>query len=124
MAEKKAKVSKEAKTEKKAAEKKAVVTAKVYDVLQRPIISEKAAKLAETNGLAFEVAPAATKKEIANAILAVYGVEPVKINVVNVKGKVKSFRGKRKGTQRAVKKAYITLPKGHTVDVLAESAKK
>ena len=119
MAEKKAKVSKEAK-----AEKKAVVNAGVYDVLRRPIISEKAAKLAESNGLVFEVAPNATKKDVENAILAIYNVSPVKVNVVNIKGKIKSFRGKNKGAQRTVKKAYVTLPKGHTVDVLAESAKK
>ena len=108
----------------KKAEKKAVVAAWVYDVLQRPIISEKAAKLAETNGLVFEIAPSATKKDVANAILAIYNVEPEKVNMVNVKGKVKSFRGKSKGMQRMIKKAYITLPKGHAVDILAESAKK
>ncbi|MDR1826280.1 MAG: 50S ribosomal protein L23 [Rickettsiales bacterium] len=119
MTEKKAKVS----TGKKV-EKKAVVTAGVYDVLRRPIISEKAAKLAESDGLVFEVAPNATKKDIENAILAIYGVSPKKVNVANIKGKVKSFRGKNKGAQKTVKKAYVTLPKGHGVDVLAESAKK
>ena len=115
MTEKKAKVS---------AVKKAVVTAKTFDVLQRPIVSEKAAKLAESNGLVFEIAPLATKKDVENAILAVYDVLPVKINIVNAKGKVKSFRNKSKGTQRTIKKAYVTLPKGHTVDILAEAAKK
>ena len=115
MAEKKAKVSKE---------KKVVVSAKTFDVLQRPIISEKAAKLAESNGLVFEVLPTATKKEITNAILAIYGVAPAKINIVNTKGKVKSFRGKNKGVQRMIKKAYVTLPKGTEIDILAESAKK
>ena len=119
MASEKKKVSKELKTE-----KKAVRTPKVYDVLQRPIISEKAAKLAETNGLVFEILPSATKKDVANAILAIYNVLPTKINIVNAKGKVKTFRNKSKGVQRAIKKAYITLPKGHTVDILAESAKK
>ena len=115
MAEKKAKVS---------IEKKAVHSAGVYDVLVRPIISEKAAKLAESNGLVFEVAPSATKKEVANAILAIYAVSPEKINIVNAKGKVKGFRGKQKGVQRTIKKAYIMLPKGHTIDIMAESAKK
>ena len=115
MAEKKAKVS---------TEKKAVLNAGVYDVLRKPIISEKAAKLAEADGMAFEVAPRATKKDVANAILAIYNVKPIKINIVNAKGKEKSFRGKSKGMTRAIKKAYITLPKGHSIDILAESAKK
>lgn len=105
-------------------EKKAVLNAGVYDVLQRPIISEKAAKLAEANGLVFEILPSATKKDVANAILAIYNVAPAKVNIVNVKGKVKSFRNKSKGTQRTIKKAYVTLPKGQTIDILAESAKK
>lgn len=107
-----------------AIKKKAVVTASVYDVLQRPIISEKAAKMAEANGLVFEVSSMATKKDVENAILAIYNVQPLKINIVNAKGKVKSFRGKSKGVQRTIKKAYVTLPKGHTIDILAESAKK
>jgi large subunit ribosomal protein L23 len=105
-------------------EKKVVASANVYDILRRPIISEKAAKLAETNGLAFEVAASATKKDIANAILAIYNVAPVGVNIVNAKGKVKSFRNKSRGTQRAIKKAYIILPKGKTIDVLAEAGKK
>jgi large subunit ribosomal protein L23 len=107
-----------------AIDKKAVLTAKTYDVLQRPIISEKAAKLAESNGLVFEVAPSATKKDVANAVLAIYNTAPAKVNIVNAKGKVKSFRGKGKGAQRAVKKAYITMPKGVEIDILAESGKK
>jgi large subunit ribosomal protein L23 len=104
--------------------KKIVANAATFDVLQRPIISEKAAKLAEANGLAFEVSPSATKKDIANAISAIYNVSPLKINIVNAKGKVKSFRNKSKGTQRTIKKAYITLPKGQTIDILAEAGKK
>jgi large subunit ribosomal protein L23 len=104
-------------------EKKVSAGAATFDVLQRPIISEKSAKLAENNGLAFEVAASATKKDIANAILAIYNVSPVKINIVNGKGKLKSFRGKSKGVQRAIKKAYVTLPKGQTIDILAEASK-
>ena len=99
------------------------ITAKTYDVLVRPIISEKAARAAESNGLVFEISPSATKKEVRDAILAIYNVKPEKINIVNTKGKVKTFRGKSKGTQRTIKKAYITLPKGQTIDILAESAK-
>jgi len=105
------------------ADKKVNITANTYDVLSRPIISEKAAKAAESNGIVFEVAPDATKKEIANAILAIYNVKPAKVNIVNTKGKIKTFRGKSKGQQRTIKKAYVTLPKGQTIDILAESVK-
>jgi large subunit ribosomal protein L23 len=105
-------------------EKKVVLTEKVYDVLRRPIISEKAAKMAENNGIVFEVAAEATKKDVANAINAIYNVSPVKVNIVNTKGKLKVFRNKSKGVQRSIKKAYVTLAKGQTIDILAESAKK
>jgi large subunit ribosomal protein L23 len=106
MAEKKVKV-----------EKKIVATAGMYDVLRRPIISEKAAKLAETGAMAFEVDPRIGKKEIANAIKAIYNVSPEKINIVNQKGKTKTFRGKAKGTQKTIKKAYITLKQGDKIEI-------
>ncbi len=91
-------------------EKKIVATAGIYDILRRPIISEKAAKLSESNGIAFEVAMDATKEDVARAVQAIYGVKPTKVNIVIVKGKVKTFRGRSRGTQRDVKKAYISLP--------------
>ena len=102
-------------------EKKIVATAGIYDILRRPIISEKAAKISESNGVAFEVAADATKEDVARAVLAIYGVKPVKVNIVVVKGKVKTFRGRSTGTQRTVKKAYVTLPADAKLD-LAENA--
>lgn len=105
-------------------EKKITLTAKTYDILRRPIISEKAAKLAEANGLVFETAPDSTKTDIADAVQAIYNVRPAKINIVVAKGKMKTFRNKSKGMQRTIKKAYITLPKGAEIDILAEAGKK
>ena len=91
-------------------EKKIVATAGIYDILRRPIISEKAAKLSESNAVAFEIAADATKEDVARAVQAIYGVKPVKVNIVVTKGKVKTFRGRSTGTQRTVKKAYVSLP--------------
>ena len=101
------------------AEKKIVATAGIYDILRRPIISEKAAKLSESNGVAFEVAPSATKDDVARAVEAIYGVKPTKVNVVVIKGKVKTFRGRSTGTQRTVKKAYVSLPADAKLDLSA-----
>lgn len=101
------------------AEKKIVATAGIYDILRRPIISEKAAKLSESNGVAFEVAMQATKEDVARAVEVIYGVKPTKVNVVVVKGKVKSFRGRSTGTQRTVKKAYVSLPADAKLDLSA-----
>ena len=99
--------------------KKVVATAGMYDVLRRPIISEKSAKLAETGGLCFEIDARATKKDVANAIKAIYNVAPKSVNVLNVKGKTKAFRGKAKGTQKTVKKVYITLPRDAKIEIAA-----
>ena len=101
-------------------EKKIVATAGIYDILRRPIISEKAAKLSESNGIAFEVAVDATKEDVARAVQAIFNVKPTKVNIVVAKGKVKSFRGRNSGTQRTVKKAYVSLPADAKLD-LAES---
>lgn len=100
-------------------EKKIVATAGMYDILRRPIISEKAAKLSESNGIAFEVAMDATKEDVARAVQALYNVKPTKVNIVVAKGKVKSFRGRSSGTQRTVKKAYVSLPADAKLDLSA-----
>ena len=96
-------------------------TAGIYDILRRPIISEKTAKLSESNGIAFEVAADATKEDVARAIQAIYNVKPVKVNIVVAKGKVKSFRGRNSGTQRTVKKAYVSLPADAKLDLAANA---
>ena len=104
----------------KKVEKKLVATANTYDVLRRPIISEKAAKLSENNGVVFEVAMSATKEDVAKAVEVLFNVKPTKVNVVITKGKVKSFRGRSTGTQRKVKKAYVSLPKDAKLDLATD----
>lgn len=103
----------------KKVEKKLVATARTYDVLRRPIISEKAAKLSESNSVVFEVAMSATKEDIAKAVEVLYNIKPTKVNIVITKGKVKSFRGRSTGTQRSVKKAYVSLPADAKLDLSA-----
>lgn len=100
-------------------DKKVVATAAMYDILRRPIISEKTAKMSESNGVAFEVAASATKEDVARAVQAIYNVKPTKVNIVVVKGKEKTFRGRCTGTQRTVKKAYISLPADAQLDLSA-----
>ena len=99
---------------------KLIATAGTYDVLRRPIISEKAAKLSETNGVVFEIAMSATKQDVAKAIEVLFGIKPTKINIVIAKGKVKTFRGRSTGTQRSVKKAYVSLPKDAKLDLATD----
>jgi large subunit ribosomal protein L23 len=96
----------------------AAPTERMYQMFVRPLVTEKTSKLAEGNWLAFEVMPGATKPEIKLAFERLYGVEVARVNTLTHKGKTKGFRG-RKGLRSDVKKAYIKLKAGHTVDLMA-----
>jgi large subunit ribosomal protein L23 len=90
--------------------------AKLYDVIRKPIITEKATMASEANAVVFEVAPEANKPLIKEAVEALFGVKVKAVNTVVTKGKIKRFRGKL-GTRKDVKKAYVTLEEGNHIDV-------
>ena len=94
------------------------MTAKVdhYDMIRRPIITEKATLVSEANAVVFEVAMDANKPEIKAAIEGLFGVKVKAVNTTITKGKTKRFRG-RPGKRRDVKKAYVTLEEGNAIDV-------
>ena len=88
-----------------------------YDVIRKPIITEKATMANElANAVTFEVAKSATKPEIRSAVEALFGVKVKAVNTVVTKGKVKKFRG-RPGVRNDVKKAYVMLEAGNSIDV-------
>ena len=90
--------------------------AKHYDVIRKPVITEKATMASENNAVVFEVAMESTKPQIKEAVEAVFVVDVVKVNTVITKGKQKRFRGQL-GRRADVKKAYVTLAEGNTIDV-------
>jgi len=90
--------------------------AEYYDVIRKPIITEKATMASEAGAVVFEVAIDATKPVIKAAVEALFGVKVKAVNTSITKGKVKRFKGKL-GTRRDVKKAYVTLEDGNTIDV-------
>jgi large subunit ribosomal protein L23 len=87
-----------------------------YDVIRKPVITEKATMASESNTVVFEVAMESTKPQIREAIEAVFGVKVKAVNTAISKGKNKRFRGKP-GVRNDVKKAYVTLVEGNTIDV-------
>lgn len=100
-----------------AAKKAASVSkAAAYRVLVRPLITEKATDLVAAGKYVFQVALKANKIEIAKAINAIYGVKPLKVNLLNVSGK-KVSRGRVKGQRSDWRKAIVTLAKGETIKV-------
>ena len=88
-----------------------------YDVIVKPIITEKATLTGETsNAVVFQVAKSATKPMIRNAVEALFGVKVKAVNTTITKGKTKRFRG-RPGVRSDVKRAYVSLEAGNTIDV-------
>ena len=88
-----------------------------YDVIVKPIITEKATLTGETsNAVVFQVAKSATKPMIRNAVEALFGVKVKAVNTTITRGKVKRFRG-RPGVRSDVKKAYVMLEAGNSIDV-------
>ena len=87
-----------------------------YDVIVKPIITEKATMTSENNGVVFQVAKDSTKPQIKQAVEALFGVKVKAVNTTVTKGKQKRFRGIL-GRRSDVKKAYVTLEEGSTIDV-------
>lgn len=87
-----------------------------YDVIRKPIITEKSTMASENGAVVFEVAMASSKPQIKDAVEALFGVKVKAVNTTITKGKVKRFRG-RPGRRKDVKKAYVTLEEGNTIDV-------
>ncbi|HEY3520866.1 MAG TPA: 50S ribosomal protein L23 [Rhodanobacteraceae bacterium] len=93
---------------------------RVLSVLRAPRISEKSAKLAEHNQYVFEVAPDATKSDVKSAVERLFDVDVKSVNMVNIKGKLKLFRF-RPGRKANVRKAYVRLAEGQSIDVAAKA---
>jgi large subunit ribosomal protein L23 len=87
-----------------------------FEVIKRPLITEKSTKLIELGKYTFEVMQGVNKVEIAKAVEQAFKVNVVKVNVVNVRKKERRV-GKYTGLRPAVRKAIVTLQKGQTLDV-------
>ena len=94
----------------------------MYEVIRAPRVSEKTARLQEiSNQYVFEVAKTATKADIKVAVEKIFDVQVKAVNVVNVKGKSKTFKF-RQGRRGDWRKAYVTLAEGQSIDVMTTSA--
>ena len=87
-----------------------------YDVIRKPVITEKSTMVSEHNQVVFNVAKCATKPEIKAAVEALFGVKVDAVNTLVRKGKTRRFRN-TVGKQQDVKKAIVTLAEGQTLDV-------
>lgn len=87
-----------------------------YQVIKRPIVTEKTTKLAEQLKYTFEVDKNANKIQIKQAIEELFGVKVKSVNVINELAKAKRV-GQHSGFKPAVSKAIVTLLPGYKIDV-------
>ena len=92
-------------------------TARHYDTILAPVLTEKATYLSEQNKVVFRVAQDASKDEIAAAVEELFKVKVTKVNTLITKGKTKRFRGIM-GRRSDVKKAIVTLAEGYSIDIM------
>lgn len=86
------------------------------NIFVRPLSTEKSLFLARHDVYAFEVRRTATKITIKKAFANLYGTMPTGVRVAHQQGKaVRS--GRREGRRKDWKKAFITVPKGTTIDI-------
>lgn len=89
---------------------------KHYDIVVKPVITEKSTLVSEYNQVVFQVAKDATKPQIKAAIEALYGVKVLAVNTMVAKGKTKRWRG-QEYRRSDVKKAVVTVADGDRIDV-------
>ena len=87
-----------------------------FDILRKPVITEKSTLFQDSGKYVFEVAPKATKHEIKRAVEAAFDVKVVKVNTMNLRGKTKRF-GPRIVVAPSRKKAIVTLAAGDTITI-------
>ncbi|KXO15959.1 50S ribosomal protein L23 [Peptoniphilus sp. GNH] len=80
----------------------------IYDILKRPIVTEKSMKDMEENKYTFEVDKSTNKTEVKKAVEKIFGVKVEKVNTMNVRGK-KKRQGVSVGFTPSYKKAIVKL---------------
>ena len=94
---------------------------RILSVLRAPHDSEKSTRLSEHNQYVFAVAQGATKADVKSAVEKLFDVSVVSVNMANIKGKLKMFRF-RPGRKASVRKAYVRLAEGQTIEAAAGRA--
>ena len=88
---------------------------KAYEVVVRPITTEKSTNLQQFNQYSFVVSKKSNSFEIKNAIEMIFKVKVNKVNTSILRGKGKTFKGQY-GFRKDIKRAIVTLDEGNTID--------
>ena len=92
------------------------VKAEHYDIIRKPLVTEKSTMASENGAVVFEVSIDSNKPQIKEAVEALFGVKVKAVNTSITKGKQKRFKGVL-GRRKDVKKAFVTLEDCNTIDV-------
>ena len=95
------------------------VTRNLETVILKPRVTEKAVGKSEQNVYTFVVVRSASKYDVQDAVKTLFGVTPVKVNIVNKTPR--QFMSRSKGrtvTDKGMKKAYVYLKKGEHIDLV------
>ncbi|MCJ7523445.1 MAG: 50S ribosomal protein L23 [Dehalococcoidia bacterium] len=87
-----------------------------YEVLRRPVITEKNTMLIEQNKYTFEVSRDANKPQIKEAVEKAFKVKVASVNVMHVPGKMRRA-GRQRGMTSSWKKAVVTLEPGNKIEL-------
>ncbi len=88
----------------------------IYEVVRRPVVTEKGTIMQEQGKYAFEVAPDSTKEMIKQAVEKAFKVNVTKVNIIAMKGRTKRM-GKREIVTPSWKKAVVTLEAGQKIQL-------
>ena len=91
---------------------------KAYQVILKPLVTEKSTQLSEYNKIVFAVPINATKLEVKSSIEKIFSVKVKTVNTILIKGKLKRYKGIL-GKRSNTKKAIVTLAPGNTIDLSA-----
>ena len=89
-----------------------------YNIIKRPVTSEKSTLMSQHNQLMFDVEKSASKQEIKKAIEVIFDVKVKAVNTLIRKGKTRRFRGV-KGQHSDRKLALVTLGEGQNLDLVS-----
>lgn len=95
-----------------------MLKAKHCDIILSPVFTEKMTNIADIAKYAFKVDPRANKKDVKEAVEAIFSTKVDNVNILNRKPKNKLFKGKR-GRTTTFKRAIVTLEKGKTLDLVS-----
>src|SRR3989344_1490949 len=95
-------------------------TGRAYQILLRPVLSEKGTHLAGKGEYVFAVHPKANKNEIRKSIQKVYDVKVEKVRIINLPGKRRRY-GRTIGRTAASKKAIVKVAAGQKIPGIIES---